>query len=167
LISAAPVLFVLNTVEGSHHVIIGIKTNDAFPQCWRPPIWQKYCRRVTFTTIYLFLLLLRHIICKLSHPLFVPRSAPHMLRHQYHRTHSWSDILLEKWPQSPLAVLSSVTSSLSLVWFKLNPLLKRVNYCHIVNAIIPQSNVVHPNHLASWSNLSPITEMDFLTSWLW
>ena len=41
---------------------------------------KKYCRKVSFTIIFLFpwlLLLLRHVICKLS----VPRSTLHMLHH--------------------------------------------------------------------------------------
>ena len=51
-----------------------------------PSSLKKYCRKVTFTIIFLFpwlLFLLRHVIRKFS----VPRSTPHMLHHHYQRIH--------------------------------------------------------------------------------
>jgi hypothetical protein len=63
----------------------------------------KYCRNVTFTIIFLFpwllLLLLKHVICKLS----VPRSTPHILQHHYQRIHILELI--------PLLKLTTVTFS--------------------------------------------------------
>jgi hypothetical protein len=104
---------------------------------------KKYCRKVSFTIIFLFpwlLLLLRHVICKLS----VPRSTLHMLHH-YQRINILELINLFKLTTVTIscAKFCYIFTVISLI--KLNPLLKIVDYClHVIHAIISQSNVLHP-----------------------